>query len=345
MKNIKKFPYFLRVVCFLRARIFRLRALRLRTVILTVILCAFAAALLINPQKYVLAAKEGLSLWALTVLPAVLPFFFITLTLSKLGGLNVISRMLAPITRFLYNADGAAGFLQISSFISGYPVGARLIAEFKELNALDSETATKLCTFCSTSGPLFIAGSVGAGMLNSPQAGKILLLSHILSAVFNGVLFRFYCDNRPIGGLLQKNASDNPLGDCAYAAASSCLTVGALICVFYVASEVLQSLNLTYPLQAPLAILLNDDKKAAAFTAGLIECTKGCKMLAETDGTLKLPLISAIIAFGGASVIAQSAAFLKSAGVKIKIFILSKLTQTVFAFVICLALCAVFNVY
>lgn len=335
MKNIKKFKLI---------SVFRSFFIT-RGVFLTALLCAFAAVLLINPQKYVLAAKEGLCLWALTVLPAVLPFFFITLTLSKLGCLSVLSRTLTPITRFLYKADGAAGFVQISSFISGYPVGARLIEELKTRNAIDSATATKLCTFCSTSGPLFITGSVGVGMLNSPEAGKILLLSHVLSAIFNGVLFRFYCDNRPIDGLFNKKTPNNLLGECAYATASSCLTVGVLICVFYVASEVLQNLNLAYPLQAALSLLLKDNKKAAAFTTGLIECTKGCKMLAATSGTLKLPLISAIIAFGGVSVIAQSATFLKNAGVKLKIFILSKLTQTAFAFFICLALCSIFNVY
>lgn len=312
---------------------------------LSALLCAFAATLLINPQKYTEAAKEGLILWALTVLPSVLPFFFITLTLSKLGVAAACSRMLAPITNFLYRADGAAGFVQISSLISGYPVGARLIAELKEQNALDNKTATKLSVFCSTSSPLFITGGVGIGMLGDKNAGAVLLFSHALSAIVNGVLFRFYCDNRPIGRLLQKNSASNALGDCAYAAASACITAGTLICVFYVAGEVALSLNLLYPLRAPLAFLLGDDEKAAAFTAGLIECTKGCKMLAQTKGLLRLPLISAVITFGGASVIAQSAAFLKAAEVKIGVFVLGKITQMLLAFVICLVFCVIFNVY
>lgn len=318
---------------------------KFRGLALSALLCAFAAALLISPQKYIGAAKEGLALWALVVLPSVLPFFFITLALSRLGGGAVFSKALAPITNFLYKADGAAGFVQISGIISGYPVGARLIAELKEQNAIDRKTATKLSVFCSTASPLFIVGGVGIGMLGSKNAGAILLLSHVLAAVFNGVLFRFYCDNRPIGGLLQKNSTDNLLGDCAYLAAEACITAGTLICVFYVAGEVLLSLNLLYPLQAPLSILLGDSEKAAAFSAGLIECTMGCKMLAKTSGTMRLPLISAVISFGGASVIAQSAAFLKAAEVKISVFVLGKITQMLLAFVICLVFCSLFKVY
>ena len=65
-------------------------------------------------------------------------------------------------------------------------------------NAIDEAAATKMSVFCSTSGPLFVAGSVGTVMVGNKTAGTILLLSHVLSAVFNGVLFRFYGDNRPI---------------------------------------------------------------------------------------------------------------------------------------------------
>lgn len=313
--------------------------------ILTIFLCLFCLVLILRPDRYLFSALSALKLWALAVLPSLLPFFFLTLMLTKIGTIAKFSNLFSPLTKLLYRTNGISAFVQIMSFISGYPVGARLICELKRENAIDEITATKMSVFCSTSGPLFIAGSVGVAMLNSKQAGLVLLFSHILSAVFNGMLFRFYGDNRPIAPLLQKKPPQNLLSDCAYSASISCLTVGTLICVFYVLADVLADFKILYPLELILTFVFNDKQKAAAFSAGLIECTKGCKMLSVTSGFLRLPLISAIIAFGGISVIAQSLAFLKSAGVKIKFFLAGKLTQAIFAFSLCSALCLIFKIY
>lgn len=318
---------------------------KIRVFLLSIFLCALSLVLILQPEKYINSALMALKLWALVVLPSLLPFFFLTLMLTKLGAIEKIALKLSPVTKFLYNASGISAFVQIMSFISGYPVGARLIAELKAENAIDEAAATKMSVFCSTSGPLFVAGSVGTVMVGNKTAGTILLLSHVLSAVFNGVLFRFYGDNRPIAPLLQKKPPQNLLADCAYSASVSSITVGTLICVFYVLSDVLCDYKILYPLEFLLSFVFFDKQKAAAFSAGLIECTKGCKMLSLTSGFLRLPLISAIIAFGGISVIAQSLAFLKSAKVKTKIFVLGKITQSVFAFLFCAVFCAVFKVY
>lgn len=313
--------------------------------LLSFFICVFALVLILQPDKYINSAFSALKLWAFVVLPSLLPFFFLTLMLTKLGTIAKISKFFSPITKFLYNVGGVSAFVQIMSFISGYPVGARLISELKAENAIDEVTATKMSVFCSTSGPLFIAGSVGVAMLNSKTIGSILLLSHVLSAVLNGVLFRFYGDNRPIAPLLQKKQPQNLLADCAYSASISCLTVGTLICVFYVLSDVFADYKILYPLELVLTFAFSDKQKAAAFSAGLIECTKGCKMLSQTSGFLRLPLISAIIAFGGISVIAQSLAFLKSAKVKTAVFILGKITQSILAFLLCALFCFIFKIY
>ena len=36
---------------------------------------------------------------------------------------------------------------------------------------------------CSTSGPVFITGAVGAGMLGNSRAGLLILLAHYLSLI------------------------------------------------------------------------------------------------------------------------------------------------------------------
>lgn len=305
----------------------------------------FAAAstciiLSVFPARYAGIAADGLKLWALVVLPSLLPFFFLTLLITSSGALAPLARRLSPLTRFLYNADGACGFVQLMSFISGYPVGSRLVTELYSLGALDKKTAAKACVFCSTSGPAFIIGCVGSGMLSSPKAGAIIFACHILSSVFTGIIYRKYCDYRHIAPLFKKTAVKNPLADCAYSTSVSCLTVGTLICFFYVISSVASDFYLLYPIEFLLTVLLKNQNAAKGFCSGLLECTKGASELARCDlGFFKLPLITFIITFGGVSVIAQSLAFLKQAGVKSKFFITAKLIQATISF----ALCAVFQ--
>lgn len=47
-----------------------------------------------------------------------------------------------------------------------------------------------MSAFCSTSGPMFIVGAVGIGMFESTKFGYILFLSHAISALINGLIFR-----------------------------------------------------------------------------------------------------------------------------------------------------------
>ena len=66
-------------------------------------------------------------------MPSLLPFFFLSLLITNLGITANLSNKLSKPTAFLYNVNGVASFVQLMSFISGYPVGAKLIAElYKE---------------------------------------------------------------------------------------------------------------------------------------------------------------------------------------------------------------------
>ena len=50
--------------------------------------------------------------------------------------------------------------------------------------------AVRMLSFCSTSGPLFMLGTIGAGMFYAPAAGAVIALSHYAAALLNGLAFR-----------------------------------------------------------------------------------------------------------------------------------------------------------
>lgn len=303
-------------------------------------------ALLLNPKVYFDACVQGLKIWALTVLPALLPFIFLTLLLCNIVNPNSLAKFFNGFCKKFYHENGLCGYLQIMSFISGYPVGSKLLSEFALKGLISKNNAEKISVCTSTSGPAFIIASVGLVMLNDKKAGVILYVCHIFSALLNGVIFNKRAVYQPIHPLFNtKQKSKNLFYDCAFSTFISCLTVGVFIAFFFVFLQILQDFKVLLPLEFLLGLIFNDSKKASAFIAGLIECTKGCIMMANTKGILKLPLICSLISFGGFSVIAQSIAFLKQANISVRFFIFGKIVQTALAFIICLITCAVIGYY
>lgn len=307
------------------------------------ILCVFGliALFIIKSDVYVKTTFQGIVLWATTVLPSLLPFFFLTAILTKTINLSAVAEKISPLSKFLYNAQGIALFVRIMSLLSGYPIGAKLLRDLYENRVITDKQVKKYCTFTSTSGPLFIVGAVGVGMFNDKLCGFVLLASHVLSSLLVGVVFRKMPDNGHIEPLSNKKVCNDVLYESIYSSVVSVAVVGGLISIFYTISSVCNDLMLLYPLQKILGQIIGNDY-ARAFTCGLIECTKGALMLSKlSKNSLSLSLTCALISFGGLSVWFQSFTYLKKCNVKFGLFLISKLLHGIFAFIICYAVSAI----
>ncbi len=299
------------------------------------------ALFIVKSDKYVETTRQGVAIWATTVLPSLLPFFFLTAILTKTANLSKISKKLNPVSKFLYGADGISLYVRLMSLLSGYPVGAKIICDLYKSGIITEQQAEKYCTFTSTSGPLFIVGAVGVGMYDSKIIGMIILLSHVASSLLTGVIFRKLPDNRPIGTLSIKTDCDNALYESVYSAVISVLTTGGLIAVFFTFSQIVADLYILYPLEKFLSLFLGENY-SKALTSGIIECTKGALSLSRSGGDkLSVSLCSALVSFGGISVWCQSFCYLGKCKVRIFIFALSKLLHSIFAFLLCYLLLSI----
>lgn len=324
-------------------------------IMLTLGISACMVIILIRPDVYVASALEGVKLWALVVLPSLLPFFFFTSLLAKIGATERMARTLTKPCRKIFGTSGYAAYALLMSILSGYPVGAKIIGDLGENGLIDETDATKMSAFCSTSGPLFIVGSVGVGMFGSAAAGKLLFIVHAFSALITGLIFRFFgraeitttrtgknapqTDRLQVSTAKTRASNGNALYDCVYSSVISIATVGGFICVFYVVADIFQNLDLLRPIWKTLFFVTKNEPLSRAFSYGLIECTRGCKMLALCGlSTYSLAFASSLIAFGGVSVLVQSVCFLKKANVKIPVFLLAKTIQTAISFLLTLAL-------
>ncbi len=293
------------------------------------------SALLAVDKRYSKSVLDGLLLWAGSVLPAVFPYFFISSLLSSLSVTQKLANGLSPFTGRLFFTGGITGYAFIMSVLSGYPVGAKMISEFKENGFITKTECERASAFCSTPSPMFLIGSVGNLMFNDFKFGLFLFLTCLISAILTGIVFSFYKRNeRPSqNARLCFKPVDNLLYESAYSSVISVLVIGGLIALFFTLTEILLSIGVLTPIIKILSLIFKDEKIAKSVALGLIECTKGLKTLTNAPfGFWTLPIASCIAGFGGLSVITQSLAYLKKAKIKTAVFLFAKGVSAVLCF-------------
>lgn len=321
---------------------------KFKKLFLIVLLLFFMAMLIAFPDKYIKSCLQGITLWGITVLPSLLPFFFLTQLFTFTGVLNGLSRKATKITNPLFKCNGLSLYAFLMSILSGYPVGSRIVYDLKTSGLISKSEATKIGVLASTSGPLFIIGAVGIGMFNDKTVGLIIYISHILSSILVGIAFRNYGDEINLNfTLLPNNNQDNVLYTSIYNAVISSIIVGGFISVFYVFAEILHDTKILLPLEKLFALVFSllggNEETAKAFTLGIIECTSGAKKLSILNNVvLSSSLSCALISFGGISIIMQSLIYLQRAEVKPTAFILGKLLQMIFSFILSFILLTLF---
>lgn len=309
---------------------------RIKYVILSLLITAFAAVFIIFPERYVAACFEGFVLWAECVLPSLFPFIVISLIFIKTGLADKASLPLKKATQVL-NLPQSAAVCFILSICSGYPAGSRLVAEFYENGALTKADCQKVAPLCSTSGPLFIIGSVGYKMFGDKLLGLKIFVAHALAVIIFSLIYCRFCKkSQPICPNRIKS-NGNILYDSFYGAVISVAVAGGFIAFFYVVAQALQDFFILAPLKHFFQLFM-DEGAANALSLGLAEVTTGCKFIAQSNSALKGALAGFMITFGGISIIMQQLGYLTKAGIKPAKFILFKFLQAVLCFLILLAI-------
>jgi len=269
------------------------------------------------PSVALSAARRGIALWANSVLPALLPFFICANFMTALGLPAQIGRIFEAPFQKLFRAPGVSAFVFAVSITSGYPMGAKLIGDLGRRKEITRIEAKKMLAFCSTSGPLFMLGAVGAGMLASTAAGAVIALSHYLGALLNGLLCSFLVSERsmvpsraqPAETGLKKGSLLDLFTDSMMAAFCSLGIICGYIVLFMTLTDFIE-------LAGMLEHIRSDWGRS--LVKGLLEMTVGCSGISG-GGDLNLlyqcVLCSFMISFGGLSVCAQSMSML--AGLKI----------------------------
>mgnify|MGYP001860471642 CR=1 FL=1 len=162
--------------------------LSFRRNILPIIFVVITIYLVIFSKSNLTAAKNGLTLWATCVVPSLFPFFVITNLLSHTKVVSFTGKLLDKFMRPLFNVPGIGGFAFVMGLISGYPVGAKVVSDFRQEGLVTKDEGERMLAFTNNSGPLFIISSVGISLFGDTTTGLLLLCTHVLACITVGII-------------------------------------------------------------------------------------------------------------------------------------------------------------
>lgn len=284
--------------------------------------------LILDTKTAIRGAREGIDLCLKTVIPALLPFFILSVLLtSSLTGLR--SRLLRPLGRLLGIPAGSESLFLIG-LLGGYPTGAQAVASAWHDGSLTKQDAGRMLGFCSNAGPSFFFG-MAAAQFSSVSTAWILWGIQILSAMAVGCILPSkseHCTKPRKSNVTISAALDRSLK----AMARVCGWV-----IFFRVALAFCNRWFLWLLDAPAQILFN----------GIMELTIGCTGLPyiESEG-LRLIIAAGLLSFGGICVLMQTASVTGSLG--LGMYLTGKLLQTTISVILaCLAafLCFGFSVH
>ena len=319
------------------------------SVFLSIFIVFLMILMILKPDLCISSIYNGLSIWAKCVVPSLLPFMFFSKLLTNLNFIDKLSAKTGKLSQKLFNAPKISGYIFLMSLISGYPVGAKLISEYQKMGIITTKQANKLCTFCSTSGPIFVIGSVGTAMFLNAKLGYIMFVSHILGAILNGILYRKTFVDKTEIAIKTDEKSQISLQNTMKDSILSVLIVGGFISIAFLIIDLLNDINTLWPVNFVVdkfCSLFGIENVGSAISSGFLEVSKGASMLAKlgVSNTALGTIASFLIGFGGISIFLQAATFLKSSKVNLKFYFLQKITQGILSAIACFCFCLIFKI-
>lgn len=294
------------------------------------IILVFLSFVLMFKMPYAVTdgVTEGLQICFYIIVPSLFPFMVLSTYITKSNIFEFAYKFLAPVSKFLFRQPACTIPVIIMSMVGGFPVGIKMTSNLLSDRMITKKQAQRLCFFCMNGGPAFIITAVGINMLGSVKAGIIMFISLCFSSLIIGVFSRFLGDKNE---LLERKETQSTLSSLSSAVSDALQSVLG-ICAWVVLFSAITNC---------LKICIKNESVFIGISS-FLEVTKGCVALA---GKMPIPIITAIIGFGGICIHCQVLSNLKECGIKYSHFFVCRVLNGAIASFISYLLLLVFPVH
>ena len=284
------------------------------------------ALLLAFPALSVQGAANGLLLWFQVVLPTLAPFMICTQMIVALGGVSLLIRPFYPLLFRLFGLSPSGSYVLLCGLLCGYPLGARLCADFYGSGQISSREARYLLSICNHPSPMFLLGFVNGQLPLSVPALLLPICLYLPILPISWISRKVYGFS-PLSEDIKKPGTasgSSALESVLLSTAETMVLIGSYMMLFSILAAWIGRLSM---IPAPIKALLS----------GAAEITTGVHLICRTfpPESVLLP-VAAVTAFGGFSGIFQTRGVLasglkqtektkKNAGLSIRHYVLWKL--------------------
>lgn len=274
----------------------------------------------LRPEIIIEAAKNGLQIWFNQILPTLLPF-------------TILSNLLVK-SNFLKTFHGNENLVSIiitmiCGFVFGFPIGAKLSADFYKQNLLTEKQATYLAIVTNNFSPMYVCGFALPYLFSSVAYNQRTYIFLYLLPLIIGFIFLLLDKTNLTSKKHKKTTSRFHLNMQIMDASiingfESLIKICGYIMIFSILSQILVN-------------VWKNPSVAWILFLGNLEISNGIHLLSEWNISENIKYISAIqlLSFGGISGIAQTCSILADSGLSTHKYIIGKVALSLFLTLLC----------
>ena len=276
--------------------------------------------LLINKQIIYVSIMYALNMWVNSLLPSLFPFFIISDILINYNIINYLPKRIRGIIKKIFRINDNMLMIFLLSMIAGFPSNARNVRTLYNKGLISIEEANHILIYSHFANPIFILTIVGECFLNSRIIGIMLLVTHYLSNIILGILFR----NNYFVNTMNNNNSVISFSKIFINSIKKAIDTILLICgiltIFLVLSTVIVN---TFHFNSYNTMIIK----------GLLEITIGIEALGKLNLSMiyKTVLASMFLAFGGISVHVQVISQITDTNINYMYYFIGRMYQMMLA--------------
>ncbi len=275
--------------------------------------------LLLYPTQTATGLRNGIVLITDNLIPSLFPFMVLSSYLVNSPVADILAKITNRLAAKIFKTNGYGMCAVIMGFIGGYPIGAKITADFYKSGKLSKKQAQSLLLWCVNPGAAFVIIAVGSFMYARINVGIILYVSLILSALITGLAISLFTKNTfapPI--TIPETKPENLFVNSVNSSSRSMLSICSWVLIFSASGALMGEI-----LPATGGIVFR----------ALAEVTTGCRTASEMN--LPIPITCGILGFGGFAVIFQITEYLKQCAIDLKLFFCTRLVNGALSAFIC----------
>ena len=204
---------------------------------------------LLNKSLVSDAILSSLYIWYNTLIPSMFPMILLSDILITYNPSNMIPKIISKKTAKIFNISNNAVIILFLSLISGFPTNAIIINKGIENKSITKDEGNHLLLFCNFANPLFVIETVGTFYLKNTKYAIIILVSHILSNILIGIIFRK--NNHPKDNYIIESIKSQSFGDvlsnAIYKSIKTLLLIAGTVSLFLILTTLITNIfNLSY---------------------------------------------------------------------------------------------------